>query len=55
MALTHFAAPAVLHLWRVLDAWTTAMYRSIQILREEEDVYIRKINAQHVIIIYSVE
>lgn len=34
VALTHLAVPGVLHRWRVLDAWTTARYRSIQILRE---------------------
>lgn len=32
-ALTHLAVPVVLHRWRVLDAWTTARYRSTQILR----------------------
>lgn len=33
VALTHLAVPVVLHRWRVLDAWTTARYRSTQILR----------------------
>lgn len=32
-ALTHLAVPVVLHRWRVVDAWTTARYRSTQILR----------------------
>lgn len=51
VALTHLAVPVVLHRRRVPDTWTTARYRSTQILegesqRKEE---IRELSADRVI------